>query len=131
LLKAELPRYLANPDFKPAPQTITGRTESYSRKLTKADGVIDWKKPALQIEREIRAYQEWPTSKATIAGKDVAITAAKVIKKSGKPGLVAVDGNSLTINCAKDALQIISLKPAGKNQMTATSFINGHKDLLK
>lgn len=131
LLRAELPRYLDNPDFTPAPQTITGRKPSYSRKLTKDDGLIDWTKPAVQIEREIRAYQDWPKSKSTIAGKEVVIIKAEVIKQSGKPGSVVVDDTSLVIHCGQQALKILSLKPAGKNEMTAESFINGHRNLLK
>lgn len=131
LLKSELPRYLANSDFKPAPQDITGRKTSYSRKLTKDDSIIDWTKPALQIEREIRAFLDWPKSKTTIAEKDVVITQAEVVKKSGTPGTVSVNGTDLVVLCGEDALKILQLKPAGKNEMTAASFINGHKERLR
>lgn len=131
LLKGELPRYLDNPDFKPAPQTITGRPVSYSRKLTKTDGLIDWQKPAIQIEREIRAYLDWPGSTTTLAGTSVTITQAEVVTKSGKPGSLSVDKKSLVIHCGQDALNILQLKPAGKKAMTAEAFINGHQDLLK
>ena len=130
LLRVELPRYLDNPDLKPAPQTITGRETSYSRKLTKEDGTIDWKKPATQIEREIRAYADWPKSRTTIADRDVVITKATVIASSGTPGSVSAIGKTLVVYCGEDALEILSLKPAGKNEMTAESFINGHKNLF-
>jgi len=130
LLQGELPGYLDNPNFKPAPQTITGRQPSYSRKLTKADGTIDWQKPASQIAREVRAFIDWPGSTTVIADKQVAITSAEVISGSGKPGSLAVDKKSLIIYCGQDALKVLSLKPAGKKDMTAEAFINGHKQLL-
>lgn len=131
LLKAELPKYLSKPDFVAAPQTITGRAVSYSRKLTKQDGTIDWHKPADVLEREVRAYLEWPTSRTRLAGKDVAITKASVVKHSGEPGTVDIDTGHLIVHCGQDALQILSLKPAGKKEMTAEAFLNGHKQLLQ
>ncbi len=130
MLQKEIPRYLAGAE--PSPQTVTGRKVTYSRKLTKEDGVIDWSKPAIQIEREIRAYLEWPKSSTKIADKDVVITEASVVDIANKnnPGKVQVIDNKLVVACGEDGLQIEKLKPAGKKEMTADSFINGHKDLL-
>ena len=133
LLKAELPRYLDNPNFKPASQDITGRKVSYSRKLSKDDGLIDWTKPADQIEREIRAFIDWPGSRTTIAGKDVTITKAHVVPVNhpgDKPGSIEAVAGVLMVECGRDSLCISRLKPAGKKEMTAEAFINGHKDLL-
>lgn len=133
LLQAELPRYLGNPDFKPADQSITGRSVSYSRKLTKDDGLIDWTKPADQIEREIRAYLDWPRSRTTIAGKAVAITKAHVVPVNhppDKPGTIEAVAGIIMVECGRDSLCIERLQPAGKTEMTAEAFINGHKDLL-
>lgn len=136
LLKDELPRYLANIDFKPAPQTITGRKTSYSRKLTKSDGLIDWNKPALEIEREIRAFLDWPKSRAHLAGIDLIITQAHATPSVGvdqKPGdiTVAPEAHEFGVATSNGTLWINRLKPAGKNEMTAEDFINGHKELLE
>lgn len=131
LLKNILPDYLADPRFITRPQSVTGRKTSYSHKLTKNDGDIDWHKSATEIEREIRAYQGWPNSRTTLAGKIVTITKAAVVSQSGKPGTLHTDTGDLVVYCGQDALQILALKPAGKNEMTAESFINGHKQLLK
>lgn len=130
MLQNEIPRYLAGAE--PSSQTVTGRKVSYSRKLSKDDGIIDWSKPAIQLEREIRAYLEWPKSSTKIAGKDVVITEASVVDSPSKTkiGEVRVIEHKLIVACGKDGLQINKLKPAGKKEMTAESFINGHKELL-
>ncbi len=128
LLKDMLPKY--NENTKLAPQKVTERKVSYSRKLTKEDGAIDWNKPADQIEREIRAFIEWPKSRAQLVGKDIVITKAHVANKAGKAGSTQLDNGLLLVFCGKDALVIEKLKPAGKKEMTANEFINGHKDLL-
>lgn len=80
LLRTTLPAYLAGA-LQPYPQD-TSRPPSYSRRLSKADGLIDWRKPATQLEREIRAFAGWPKSYSTIAGKEVVIIKAAVADRT-------------------------------------------------
>ncbi len=134
LLEHEIPRYVAG-EAKPAPQSITKRSVSYSRKLTKQDGVLDWNKPAGQLEREIRAFIEWPKSRTTIAGKDVIVTKAHVVPSraaKAKPGIVEVvkETDAITISTVDGALHIDQLKPAGKREMSAAEFIAGYGSQL-
>lgn len=124
MLQEFVPRYVQG-QLKPYPQPDDEPT--YSRKLTKADGLIDWRKPAIDIEREIRAYIDWPKSHATIAGKDVVITKATVVNGKGHPGSFRVQANQLIIHCGKNALSILLLKPAGKPEMSAQAFLLGRQ----
>lgn len=132
LLTDTLPKYLSR-EIEPADQEkvagMTGRpTEpTYSRKLTKQDGVIDWHKPAVVIEREIRAFSEWPKSKSTIAGKDVIITKARAQAGTrGTPGEFFSEHHEIGVYCGENALIIERLKPAGKAEMTAEAFLAGY-----
>jgi len=127
-LEQIIPLYLDN-QVAPQPQeqvTIGSKEASYTRKLTKSDGIIDWTKPATQIEREIRAYIDWPKSRTNLAGKDVVILRAKVISETGKPGNVEQRGKQLIIYCGKDALSLLILKPAGKKEMPVEAFLAGY-----
>lgn len=128
LLHDLLPKY--RHDQMVMPQTITNRAVSYSRKLTKADGLIDWHQPALKLEREIRAFIEWPKSRTQLAGKDVVITKATVINRHGAAGTVLIEDKLLVVLCGEQALQIDNLKPAGKAEMTAAAFLAGYGNLL-
>jgi methionyl-tRNA formyltransferase len=103
------------------------RTPSYSRKLTKDDSIIDWNKSAETIEREIRAFIEWPKSRTAFAAIDVAITSASVIPCSGTPGKTTIVNKKPVVYCGKNALQIESIKPAGKKEMTGEAFLAGYK----
>lgn len=106
---------------------MPGHTQpSYSRKLTKADGILDWNKSAEQLEREIRAFLEWPKSQTTVAGKDVIITKAHIIEGSGIPGKLWRDGKNFGVYAAKNILAIDALKPSGKSEMTAEAFLAGY-----
>lgn len=123
-LKAILPTYVEG-TVSPLPQT-TSIEPTYSRKLTKQDGIIDWRKPAVQIEREIRAFIEWPKSRAEIANKAIIITKAHVEYGNGIPGEIWNQGKSFGVYCSQDILVIDRLKPAGKAEMTASSFLAGY-----
>lgn len=132
-LKKIIPLYISG-ETKPMPQeTVTiaaSKTPTYSRKLTKEDGVIDWSKSAEQIEREVRAFLGWPKSQTTLASKETVITQAHVTNESGEPGTIVVKDRQLIVNCGEKSLVIDELIPAGKNKMTGEAFLAGHRHLL-
>lgn len=139
LLLETLPKYSAG-NIKSAPQekvaSIVGyeATPTYSRKLSKEDGILDWTKPAEQLEREIRAYTEWPKSRCMLGGHAVIVTKAHATptNRGGRSGHIEVikESGALTVECVTGMLYIDSLKPAGKREMTTREFINGYgKDL--
>jgi methionyl-tRNA formyltransferase len=135
LLLDTLPKYVAG-EIKSAPQEkIAGlvgysATPSYSRKLTKEDSILDWKKPAQQLEREVRAYIDWPKSRCILGNHAVIVTRAHAEAGSGKPGEVWQKDRAIGVYCAEGILMIDALKPAGKQEMSASAFLNGYgKDL--
>ncbi|MEO5627348.1 MAG: methionyl-tRNA formyltransferase [Candidatus Saccharimonadales bacterium] len=130
LLETILPMYLEG-SVTPAPQdqvSLNGHKRvSYSRKLNKDDGILDFKKSAVQLEREIRAFIEWPKSRTTIGEKEVVITAAHVLDRVNKPGVAVVEAKQLMIGTTDGSLVIDKLKPAGKAEMSAEGFLAGYK----
>lgn len=124
LLRGTLPAYFAG-QLQPQPQPEKGAT--YSKKLSKEDAAIDWQKPAVEIERQVRAFITWPKSRANIAGRDVVITAAHVIPGSGTPGLLWLEGRQLGFYTSDGILVIDQLIPAGKKPMSGSDFLLGYK----
>jgi methionyl-tRNA formyltransferase len=57
LMADTLPKYLSGA-IVPRPQPAEGAT--YSPRIDKADAQIDWRRPAIEIERMVRAYTPWP-----------------------------------------------------------------------
>ncbi len=109
---------------KPVPQAKSGAT--YTRKIKKSDGMINWKKPAVGIEREIRAYAGWPKSRTKINGIDCIIIDADVTSIESGPGDIKTEKDSLLIGCGTGSLLIKRLQPAGKKPMLASEFIRGY-----
>ncbi len=110
-----------------APKPQDGAKATYDPLLKKTDGLIDWNKPAEQIEREIRAYAGWPKSYTSLGGKEVIITKANIIKdESAMPGKIRKSDKALMVGTEDGYLNIQTLKPIGKNEMSVEDFIRGY-----
>lgn len=117
----------------PQNQLPDAQPVSYSRKLTKQDGKLDFTKSAEELEREIRAFMEWPKSYTSIGDIPVIIEQAHAINTShGQTGEIELqDSETLSINCSQGSLVIDKLKPAGKKTMTAAEFVRGYGPKIK
>lgn len=132
LLQEFIPRYIAG-EIQPRSQSHPDRA-TYSRKLTKEDGIIDWSKSALTIEKEIRAFIEWPKSRATLGTKEVVITKAHASPDEtvGEPGDIVIFGKeAIGITTGDGTLWIDELKPVGKKEMPAKAFLAGYRNLVQ
>ncbi len=105
------------------------------RKIKKADGIIDWSRPAREIGAKVRAYYPWPGAFCVIfiPGRSfpVNICEAKVRDDlSGKPGELLLCGKKgMIIACGEGALEIITVSAPGKREMGVTAFLNGFRGL--
>jgi methionyl-tRNA formyltransferase len=93
---------------------------TYTRLFTKQDSLLDFTKPSIQLEREVRALAGWPKSRATIFGHDVVVLAARVAHNQ-------TDG-ALVIACANDTyLEITTLTAPSGRAMSGADFVRGYK----
>lgn len=129
LLTQWLPKYL-NKEVKPRKQPHPDRA-TYSHKLSKQDGLLDFTKSAAELEREVRAYAGWPKSRTQInldsGALDVIITKAHIEESDLQPGQIQFTNNSLVIGTSSQALAIDYIQPAGKKEMPVQAFLNGYR----
>lgn len=120
--------------------TATSIEQEHSRathvgKLTKADGLIDWSKSAVQVERHLRGMQPWPGpfTSLQLPGKPplrMQMLSATVVdgQPHSLPGaVIAVDANAFAVQCGQGALRIERVHPDGKRPMTVAEFLRGRK----
>lgn len=112
---------LAEGKLRPAPQTEDGAT--YAAKLTREDGHIDWTKPAVEIERQVRALTPWPGCTFTLNGETIKVLEAEVIDANGPPATLLDD--QFTVACGKLALRLLRVQRAGKNATDGASLLCG------
>jgi methionyl-tRNA formyltransferase len=115
-------------EIKPKLQTDNGAT--YTRKIRKEDGVINWNQAAETIEKQIRAYAGWPKSRTRLGTLDSIIVQAEVSDVSGKAGDYKIEDKSLFIFANKGSLAIKRIQPAGKREMSVDEFLRGYGQRL-
>ena len=124
LIRDSLPSILDG-SLQPIPQNESAA--SYDDQIQKADGIIDWSKPAARLEREVRAYAGWPRSRASLGSSDVIVTRAHAESGQGQPGNLRIENKQLGVFTADGLLIIDSLIPSGKPEMSASAFLAGYK----
>jgi len=113
---------LADPtNFPPEPQPEEGVT--YAAKIDKAEARIDWGKPAIEIERKVRAFAPAPGAWFEANGERVKLLRADVVGASGAPGDVLDE--QLTIACAEGAVRPSLVQRAGRGPMSPQELLRG------
>lgn len=100
-----------------------------TRKLTKADGCLDWTCPAETLRNRIRGFVPWPGCYCDLPedGGRLKVLRATVEPGNGEPGEV-LDGSGPgpLIAAADKALRLLEVQPAGKKPMDGAAFLRGH-----
>jgi methionyl-tRNA formyltransferase len=125
VLKRALPQYLAG-GLKPVPQPSEGVV--MAPMIRKEDGALDFSKPAVVLERRLRAFTPWPGAFTTLDGALFKVHAATVGTGQGAPGTVLAAGpQGLEVACGDGSLVMTSVQLEGKRVMTAQEFLAGKK----
>ena len=104
----------------PVPQPEAGVT--YAPKLTKADGALDWREPAMALERRVRAMTPWPGAYFTAGEEQIRLHEARAEAGQGAPGtLLAPD----LVACGEGALRLLRLQRPGRAAMPADALLRG------
>jgi methionyl-tRNA formyltransferase len=127
LLLEALPKYLEG-NLRPVPQPEEGAT--YAPMLKKEDGLLDFARPAVELERRVRAMNPWPGAwftwngsplkvlRVSTSGGNNALSSGTRLTVEGKPAIQSADG----------ALVLEEVQPAGKKVMPGKSFLAGARD---
>ncbi|MCK5212229.1 methionyl-tRNA formyltransferase [Candidatus Parcubacteria bacterium] len=142
ILIPTLKDYIAG-KIKPAPQNEA--KANYVGQIKKADGQIDWNKPAIEIERFIRAMTPWPGAfaYAQAESRKQKAESRKIIKilavsnkplniNQYQPGEMFEYENGLAVQCDTDSLIIEKIQVAGKKPISGNDFVKGYnvKDVM-
>lgn len=105
---------------------------TFAPKLKKEDGLIDWKKPAVEIVNLVRGLAPWPGTYISFQGEPLKIIKMRVADTScaeAFPGQILEINKSgfVRIQTGDGALLIERVQPAGKREMTGQEFANGHR----
>ena len=106
------------------PQPKEGVT--YAHKLGKDEGLLDWRRPAAELERRIRAFHPWPGTSFALDGESIKVLSVSLALASGVPGTVAVGRDGFPIvACGVGGLRLLRLQRPGKAPRLADAFLRG------
>jgi methionyl-tRNA formyltransferase len=101
---------------------------TYVGKVDKADGAVDWNRPARAVVNHIRAMNPWPCAFTTWRGGTLKVWRARIGEGRGIPGMVlAVDGHGITVATGGGAVLLVEVQQEGGRRLPAAEFARGHR----
>jgi len=118
----------------PTPQPENGVT--YANKIQKVEALINWEKPAVEIDRQIRAFNPAPVAYTTLNGQAMRIWQATVVHDSPGSGLppgniVNYSAAGIDVSTGDKLIRILKLQLPGKNTVSCRDFFNGNPEFRK
>ena len=107
----------------PAPIPQPGEGVTYAPKLTRADGRLDWTRPAAELDRQVRGLVPWPGAWTELRGETLKILQARPEPGHGHPG-ATLDGG-LLVACGDGALRLLRVQRPGRGAMDAAAMLRG------
>jgi methionyl-tRNA formyltransferase len=107
------------------PQPDHGVT--YANKIEKHEAVIDWSHEAVQIERQVRAFNPVPVASTGLRGAQLRVwRASAVVQRQDVPGrVIEVSDAGILVGCGSGSLLLRELQRAGGKPLPAADFLRG------
>jgi len=102
---------------------------TYAEKISAADRTLDPSRPAVELERAVRALQPHIGARLALEGGELLGVIAARLDEEGAapaPGTLAADGERLLLGCAPGTLELTEVQPPGGRAMAATDYLRGH-----
>jgi methionyl-tRNA formyltransferase len=106
---------------RPVSQPTDGVT--YAPKLERDEGQIDFRLPAADIDRRLRALNPRPGCWCEVRGERLMLLAGEATGGRGEPGTVI--GEPLDVACGTGALRLTKVQRPGRRPMAVEDFLRG------
>jgi len=114
---------------------------TYAEKIGKSEALIDWRAPAVEILRRVRAFNPWPIAESRFEGRQLRIWEAELTPAGPSPAdpgaaargaaapgsVLAACNDGIDVACGSGALRIRRLQLAGRKPLTAADFIKAQR----
>jgi methionyl-tRNA formyltransferase len=98
---------------------------TYAKKISKAEGKIEWNESAKKVLAKINGLNPNPGAWFEYKNERYKIWKAEIVNKSGKIGTILND--QLIVSCKDQAIQILEIQKGGKSRQATRQFLLGNK----
>jgi methionyl-tRNA formyltransferase len=101
---------------------------TYAAKIAKEEARIDWSRSAVEIDRQIRAFNPWPVAETKLKGAQLRIWSASASREESAalPGTIIGAGSAgVRVATGKGVLALTRVQVAGRKATSADEFIRG------
>lgn len=116
------------------PESQNNDLATYAGKINKEDALIDWSNSALQIDRQIRAFNPWPIAYTVLGEEVLRIHQARVteIQSDQVPGtIMSIDKNGMLVATGNQALLVEKIQFPGAKAIAVADWLNSGKTQLR
>lgn len=99
---------------------------TYAHKLEKSEAAIDWSKSAVEISRQVRAFNPFPVAQSLLKDEVCRIWMATALEGNAKPGEVVSVQDGISVGCGAGILHVTELQAPGGKRLPAQAFVQGH-----
>jgi methionyl-tRNA formyltransferase len=112
------------------PQTQPADGVTYAAKITKDEARIDWTRPAIEIDRQIRAFNPWPIAETVLDGSQLRVWSAVIEHEHAlsPPGtILRADDRGIHVATGAGILVLTQVQVAGRKSVAASEFARGQR----
>jgi methionyl-tRNA formyltransferase len=102
---------------------------TYAERIIRADGQVQWERPAHDIHNQIRGLHPWPHATAMLGDRRLLLIESRLEHThtmNTTPGEVVESGPAgLVVAAAPGAVRLLRVQPEGRAAMQVRDFLNG------
>ena len=107
---------------------------NYAHKLSKEEAQLDWSRSAIELERQVRAFNPWPVAQGSYEGEVMRVWQARALDGVGNNGstpgtIIAATKEGVDVACGDGMLRIEQAQLPGGRPLAAVDLINARKSL--
>ncbi|MGI9211807.1 MAG: methionyl-tRNA formyltransferase [Methylococcaceae bacterium] len=100
----------------------------YATKLSRLESPLNWNRPAIELERQVRAFNPWPVAETRYRNQPLKIWQALALDDSSDalPGTILTERKTLDIATGLGILRLLELQLPGGKRIDTPAFLNAH-----
>ncbi|WP_434772923.1 methionyl-tRNA formyltransferase [Pseudomonas entomophila] len=102
---------------------------TYAHKLNKDEARLDWTRPAVELERLVRAFNPWPICHSTLEGAAIKVLGAELSTEQGQPGeILSASKDGLVVACGEGSLRLTRVQLPGGKALSFADVLNSRRE---